>query len=318
MRRQVALVAWLWPVLAYANPGNEKAAGAEKASDSAPAPQSAPAKPLTPRETLALARDLFRAKNFRDAAEKLGAILFPTEQLALPSDLAEARLLLGVCFVETGRPGEAKDEFRKLLLLEPDKTLDQQSFSKNAIRVFDETKSEVEDEKRKIADRQRIDAIRKAQEDYIKSLRPIEIHSLVENFAPFGGAQFLEHRTGWGVAFFTSQTLTMGVSLGTWLFLVGKYGLQANNVPAQDVTSVRSLQTLEIASGVAFFALYGLGVADSFSHYHARVQLQGDESLLPPEMRVPAKRKKTSLRERIHVFPMATAHGAGIAIGWEN
>jgi hypothetical protein len=280
------------------------------------APVPSPA--ISPSGKLGEARDLFRSKDYDHAAEKLSALLYPTEQLAMTGELVEAHLLLGVCFVETGRPGEAKDEFKQVLRLEPSKTLDPLQFSTNARRIFDETKSEVDDERRRLEIERQKEEDRLRVENYLKSLRPIEIHGIGENFAPFGGAQFLEHRTVAGIAFFSGETLTFGVSAGIWLYLAGKYGLQSTTVPAQDVPDVQRLEQIEIGAGALFLGLYAAGIVDSYLHFKPRVEISSDPSLLPPELRPKPVPKKTSLRDRLHIFPMPTRGGAGIGIGWEN
>src|SRR6476660_2922996 len=85
-------------------------------------PQRTPT--TSPADRLKEARDFFAAKDYDHAIEKLSALLYPSEQLALPADLVEAHLMLGASFAETGRAGEAKDEFKQVLRLEPNKTLD--------------------------------------------------------------------------------------------------------------------------------------------------------------------------------------------------
>jgi hypothetical protein len=55
------------------------------------------------------------------------------------------------------------------------------------------------------------------------------------------------------------------------------------------------------------------------------VQVEGDDSLLPPLAEPPDAKKprpKTSrgdrLRDRLHLAPMLTPHGGGIGLTWEN
>ena len=270
----------------------------------------------SPSEDLDLAREAYGKKDYTQVMKSLTYLLYPKEQLAIPGELVEAHLLLGVAYFETGRPGEAKEEFKQVLRLEPGKTLDAALFSTGAIRLFDETKAELDDQRRKLEEQRRIEQLQKAQEDYLKSLRPIEVHPYWENFVPLGGAQFLQHRGRWGTFFFSTQFATLGTSVGIWLYLAGKYGIVSSNVPREDVTTVRDLQTLEIGSGVAFIVLYGWSLYDSIHHYQPQLQIKGDDSLLPPELR--KKPKPLSLRDRIHVVPLVTPNGAGLGIGWEN
>ena len=89
-----------------------------------------------------------------------------------------------------------------------------------------------------------------------------------------------------------------------------------------DGPGVRQLQQTEIGVGVAFFAIYAWGVVDSLLHYKPRVQIEGDDSLLPLPSDVPDARKprpgKTSLLDHVHLAPIATPGGAGIGLTWEN
>ncbi|HEY1555085.1 MAG TPA: hypothetical protein VGF94_09655 [Kofleriaceae bacterium] len=270
----------------------------------------------SPQEQLAQARDYFRAKDYEHVVEKLTPLLMPHEQLALPGDLVEAYLLLGVAYVETGRAGDAKDEFKQVLRLEPGKTLDTLVFSQSAVRVFDETKSEVEDEQRKLDAQRELDKIKHAQEDYLNSLHVVERHPYYVNFVPFGAGQFQDHRTGKGIAFAAGEAMTFSASAGIWLYLAGKYGIESKDVPVGDVPTVQRLEQIEIGTGIAFIALYGYGVVDSLIYYKPRAEIQGDKSLLPPSLQTPTK--KQSLLDRVHIFPTASAHGAGIGIGWVN
>ena len=100
------------------------------------------------------------------------------------------------------------------------------------------------------------------------------------------------------------------------------YGFQSNAVKPPDASRVRRLQQVEIGTGIAFFAFYAWGVYDAIRHHKSRQQVQGDDSLIPPELLDPTKAKKppprTSVRDRLQIGPMVTPGGVGIGIGWEN
>jgi hypothetical protein len=63
-------------------------------------------------------------------------------------------------------------------------------------------------------------------------------------------------------------------------------------------------------------------VVDSLLHYKPRVQIEGDDSLLPLPPDVPDVRRprpaKTSFLDRLHLAPIAAPGGAGIGLIWEN
>jgi hypothetical protein len=274
----------------------------------------------SPAQDLERARQAFREHDY-DSARKLATfLLYPDEKLALPADLVEAHVILGASDFETGHRAEAKVEFEKALQMQPDKALTDLLFSEGAIRLFDETKLDIQaraerdTQLRKLADER--ERIRK----YKESLVFVERRSFGVNFVPFGAGQFQNKQPVRGVLFAAGQGITGGVSVGIFLYLAGKYGIQAD-VPPADSQGVRQLEQIEIGTGVAFFALYALGVVDALRNYKPRVQIEGDDSLLPlpdaPDVKKP-KPARTSILDRLHVAPMIAPHSAGIGLTWEN
>jgi hypothetical protein len=277
----------------------------------------------SPAQDLEQARQAFRQHDY-DSARKLATfLLYPDEKLALPADLVEAHVILGASNFETGHRLEAKTEFEKALQIQPDKSLTDLLFTEGTIRLFDEAKADIEaraerdTQLRKLADER--ERIRK----YKESLVVVERHSFGINFAPFGAGQFQNKQPVRGVLFAAGEGVTGGISVGIFLYLSSKYGLIAQ-VPVVDGPGVRQLQQVEIASGVAFFAIYAWGVVDALLHYKPRVQIEGDDTLLPPLRDLPpdaAKKpppKKTSMLDRLHVRPMIAPDGAGVGLTWEN
>jgi tetratricopeptide (TPR) repeat protein len=277
----------------------------------------------SPAQDLDRARQSFRQHDY-DAAMKLATfLLYPDEKLALPGDLVEAHVILGASNFETGHRAEAKTEFEKALQIQPDKSLTDLLFSEGAIRLFDETKADIEAraerdaQLRKLADER--DRIRR----YKESLVIVERRSFGVNFVPFGAGQFQNKQRVRGVLFAAGEGATGGISVGVFLYLASKYGLDAK-VPVLDGPGVRRLQQVEIGTGIAFFALYAWGVVDSLLHYKPRVQIEGDDTLLPslrdlpPDTRNKPAPKKTSVLDRLHVTPMITPDGAGLGLTWEN
>ena len=272
----------------------------------------------SPTDDLASAQTSFRAKDYDSAIKTLKNLLYPHEQLAMPGDIADARVLLGVCDYETGRPDDAKAEFEKALQIDPSKRLDTLLFSTGAVHLFDETRQDVEQRKAREAEIRKLQEKTAAAQKYLESLRVLEVHPYYVNFVPFGAGQFQNHDRTKGILFAAGEGLTLSGSFGIWLYLVGKYGINCPHcVATQDADSVRSYQQLEIGLGIAFIGIYFAGAIDSVIHYQPHAEVKGDESLLPPELRSKPK-KKTSLLEKIHIAPMATQNGFGIGVGWEN
>jgi tetratricopeptide (TPR) repeat protein len=274
----------------------------------------------SPAQDLEHARQAFRQHDYDSARKLTTFLLYPDEKLALPVDLVEAHVILGASNFETGHRLEAKTEFEKALQLQPDKTLTDLLFSEGAIRLFDETKADIEARAERDTQLRKLAEERERIRKYKESLVVVERHSFGINFAPFGAGQFQNKQPVRGVLFAAGQGLAGGASVTIFLYLAGKYGLNAK-VPFADGSRVRQLQQIEIASGIGFFALYTWGVVDALLHYKPRVQIEGDDSLLPPLRGEPppaARPAKTSFKDRLHLGPIVTPSGAGIGLSWEN
>ena len=278
----------------------------------------------SPAQDLERARQAFRQHDY-DSAMKLSTfLLYPDEKLALPADLVEAHVILGASDFETGHRAEAKTEFERALQIQPDKSLTDLLFSEGAIRLFDETKADIEARAERDAQLRKLADERERIRRYKESLVVVEKRSFVVNFAPFGAGQFQNKQPVRGLLFAGGEAIAGGVSVGAFLYLAGKYGLNAT-VPRADGPSVRQMQQIEIGAGIAFFAIYGWGVVDALLHYKPSVQIEGDDSLLP-QLRDPADPKKppqkpptkTSLLDRMHLRPMISPDTAGVGLSWEN
>jgi hypothetical protein len=275
----------------------------------------------SPTQDLERARQAFREHDY-DSARKLATfLLYPDEKLGLPVDLVEAHVILGASDFETDHRAEAKREFEKALQIQPEKVLTDMLFSEGAIRLFDETKADIEARTRRDVELRKIADERERIRKYRESLVVVERRSFGVNFVPFGAGQFQNKQPTRGILFAAGQGLTGGISAGVFLYLAGKYGFNAT-VPVADVPGALRLQQIEVGTGVAFFAIYAWGVVDALLHYKPRVQIEGDDSLLPALPEAPDARKprpgKTSILDRVHLAPIAAPGGAGIGLTWEN
>ena len=72
-----------------------------------------------PLDELVEARNAFRDGDFSGAIPMLSKLLYPQARLAEREELAEAHLLLGVAYFETGDSAAAQVEFEQALLLGP-------------------------------------------------------------------------------------------------------------------------------------------------------------------------------------------------------
>ena len=272
-------------------------------------------------------RDSFKRGDWQSAIEVVNLLLYPELQLARKEQVVEAHILLGAAYYETGDRERAREEFQRALEIEPEQSIGSRLYSEGAIRLFEETKTDLriakerEDEKRRIAERlEQIEA-------YKKSLIVYETHPYYVNFVPFGAGQFQNRQRGKGIMFAVTQGVTGGISAGIFLYLASKYGLVSSSVPIDEGRTVRNLQGLEIVTGAAFLGFYAWSVLDALAHYKPRQRVEGEDSLLPPELRdpgapgapkKPAPPKKTSLRDRVHVHPvLVPSGGAGLGLSLE-
>jgi hypothetical protein len=282
----------------------------------------------TPVQDLASAREAFRAGQFIKARQMFNDLLYPNPQLASADDLAEAYVDLGVCRLETGDDAGAKREFEKSLSLDPNHQLDPLVITnKAAIRLFDDTKAEIKSRAERAAQN---DALRAERERYQKlkeSLVVVEPHPYYLNFIPFGAGQFQNSSRIKGILFAAGEGLTFSASVGTWFYLVNKYGVNCPHcVATGDAGTVLQLQQLEIGAGLVFAGLYLWGVVDALYFHKPQTVTKADDSLIrdlergasPTGDKPKTKPKKTTVLDRIHLTPMATPDGVGLGLGWEN
>jgi hypothetical protein len=238
----------------------------------------------TPSEDLERARQSFRAGDFQTALPLLSFLLYPTPRLARSDDLLEAHVLLGACGFETGDRTIARREFEQALYLSVDSSLDPQLFSADAIRFFEDTKTALEERTRRNAEKRALAEERERLLRYRESLIVYEVRPFYVNFVPFGAGQFQNGDRTKGLLFSTAQALTFAASAGIWVYLTSQYGYNGR-VPTEDAENVRLMQQLEIGAGIAFWSIYSWSVVDSLLHYKPRAQVQGDDNLLPEELR---------------------------------
>jgi hypothetical protein len=277
-------------------------------------------KSLTPAEKLAHARQLFKEKQWQNASFVLNELLYPTPQVSRREDVIEVHMLLGTCHSKLNDRNKATREYELALDLDLERGMPE-FYPEEAIRLFEETKARLKEKRAAEATRRELEEREKRIKDYVDSIGVYESRSWSQNLVPFGFPQSQNgHRTkAWIVG--SGQTAALAVSLGSFLYLAGKYGLQAK-VPLDDGPRVRRIQQLEIGSGIVFFAFYAYSVIDGFVHYQPRRRIEGYDAIKdllkenPPPPK--AKPKKTSLRERLRFGPMLTPNSVGIGVGWEN
>lgn len=233
-----------------------------------------------------------------------------------------------MCRFAGGDVDSARSEFEKALQLDPNRQLDPLMITdKGAIRLFDDTKTEIKVRAEREAARKQHAKDVELRAQLLKSIVIVEPHPFWLNFAPFGAGQFQNHDTWKFIALASGEAVTAGTSIIIWGYLVDTYGINNHHlhVDAAEARTINTLQGVEIVTGAAFLALYGAGVVDAILHYQRESRRQAEESDLPAELRSldkptkpAAPAKPTSLLDRIHLTPMITPTGAGIGLAWEQ
>jgi hypothetical protein len=99
-----------------------------------------------------------------------------------------------------------------------------------------------------------------------------ETRPYYKNFIPFGVGQFQNEETGKGTFFLVSQVATGAVSVATFAYL--QFHLSDRGyVQAEDASTARSLQLVQLGSAVAFYGLVGWGIVDALVHHRPRVHV---------------------------------------------
>ena len=260
-------------------------------------------------------------RDWASASMVLFPLLYPTIQLGTQDEVVEGFTLLGASYFEVGNRVQAQVQFERALQIDPDREITTNAFSEGAVRLFDETKAEMQRKAAADAERRKLADKLAALEEYRKHLVKVEVHPYLRNFVPFGAGQFQNQDRTKGLLLATGEGLTFAASVGSWLYLVNKYGINCPHcVAANDRNTVLNLQQLEIGAGVAFFLFYAVGVYDAMRHYKSEERVKDDGSALPDlhDLEKPSTKKKTSLLDHLHVAPMITPQGVGVGIGWEN
>jgi hypothetical protein len=269
------------------------------------------------------ARDAFRNGKYAVAREKYNDLLYPPPpRLASRDEIVEAYVNLGVCRVDGGDVDGAKREFEKALGLDPNRQLDPLLVTnKQAIQLFDDTKIDLRNREHDREQKEQLAKLYAARDALLKNTVVYEPHPFYLNFFPPIGQ--IQNDDNWKAALIgTGEVLTLATSAGIWGYLVDKYGLNNShlNVDRQTAQDIRTLQEIEVGSGIAFLGIYAFGVYDAIRNYHPQVKRKLDEKMLPPELRDLDKPKTKPVPKKTswHLTPILTPNGAGVGVGWEN
>lgn len=261
-------------------------------------------------DEFAEAREVFRGGAYEDAIPLLSSLLYPHSRLTRQEDVAEAHLLLGVSYYETGQVAPAEREFEEALFVDPDLTVDG-IFSEDVSEFFSRTKASLEQQREEEARMRQIAEERDAYRQALENMYVVERRNYFVNFVPFGAGQFQNGDTEKGVAFAVSQGLLGGTSMA--MFALQE--LQYNPYSPDEVDTINRIRLVQLTTGGLSLAVMAWGIIDALANYEPTIERRPDESLMPDDYPDfdPDLGSSSSFRLR----PAVTAEGGGLSASWE-
>ncbi len=276
------------------------------------------------------ARAVFRSGRYKDAIPKLTGLLYPQSRLSESGELAEAHLLLGVAYFETGDRLAADREIEAALALDPTLEISTATFSRGAVRFFEERRGELDRKGREESARLERSRRQQLKKRIVESAFVLEKRNYLINFVPFGAGQFQNGERNKAIFFAVTEGALGTVSLSLFAYQLLRYS--DGRVPVDEVDATRNLQIAQITSGALFFGFMAWGIIDSLAHYEHTVRRELDPATLDlideyldetlpgtrgrpdrPARPEPRRSPSSSLR----VFPTLAPDGAGLGMSWE-
>lgn len=267
-------------------------APAPKAAPRAATPASAAPAPAPVEkvdDTLRRAVNEYAYGNYTATIEQMRGLLYPM-RLNSDAQVIEARKFLGLSYYLTNSQEAMKEEFAKLLYLEPDYQLDPFSVPPPIIEAFEEVRTSMQTQ---------LDVIRLRRkeitnpEPVIRRLNPPQQTSAKSDLVsvlPFGAGQFQNGDDSLGTFFAVSEAVLLAVNIGA--FIGATYGVGDNY--SSDRSGLVTALTVTQYSALSLFAItWGVGAYQARMHMSPRMntdvtQPGGTAFLRDPGMRLPA------------------------------
>lgn len=294
---------------------------------------------VVPEREVEIARALYDAGKYAEALQRA------TDALGLANFTDGQRLklheLAGLSAFNLGDTRAAQASFLNLLKLNPDFILDPFAVPPPAIKLFDQVRKEnaselsmvrqqialrLEQQKREQAERERLakeqeERRRRAEEAATEiTLRTVEKRSMLVNFIPFGAGQFQQERVGWGVAFAVSEGVMAILSIVSYFAIESLFedvpivltdrvvpvSFTVRQIPQARVVERNVWSGIKYGTGIAFYALWGAGIAEAFAHHQDEVATERKVPIGPPAPKGPTA--------RLRLFPTSGGLGAGVSV----
>lgn len=200
-------------------------------------------------------------------------------------DLIEAWRILGLSHFYLGHSEDARASFVRLLMIEPDYTLDPVLVPPVAVLLLEQIKkdneamlSPIREIRRKAAEQRRAEEEarrrllereerrRRERDSGPAVMQRVERHAFLTNFLPFGAAQLEQGRGRVGAIIAVAQGLTLASSVLSYS-QVQEYVGSDGKVDRADIDSARTWRTVNWISFGAAASVYLAGVLDAVLHF---------------------------------------------------
>lgn len=225
---------------------------------------------VAPSAALVQSRLQYQRHEYKEAEETLKQIV---DQLPTEEGVVEAHRLLALSYFFQKKVPEARQEVIAILALKPDFKLDPALEQPVAVSFFENIRKEQEERLREIklrqveeAEQARKDDERRRAAEHARAQRVfvekrVEKHSRLIALLPFGIGQVQNGERGKAALFGTTEAVFGALSLASWIAVQEKFP-NAKFDPA-DKGLAETLLGLQLASGVAFWAMVVAGIIDA-------------------------------------------------------
>jgi hypothetical protein len=250
-------------------------------SDAGSATAKTPIVKITSDEVLVKAKAESLQGNHNRVIELLRPLLYPTSVFSTERKEIIALRLLGLSFWFKGDTVNSQTTFTVLLTKRPNFILDPVVVPLGAIEFFSKMKKKLKErleeikkikkledvkhkKERELARKKRIEDLKKNAPILVKNRVIIPSYRAYSLF-PMGIGQFQNGEKSKGWVIMGAQILTGMISISAYSYLIYKY--PSGYVPKDEISSAEQLQYLQVGSGVAFFAIWLVGVVDALYNF---------------------------------------------------
>lgn len=307
---------------------------------------AAAAQGVVPERELEIVKQNFNVGNYKEALARATSAMEASNFNEFQR--SELHKYAGLSAFNLGDLPGAEKHFLAVLQINPDTVLDPFAFPPAAIRVFEDVKKKnasvlnlvrqqialrEEQARREAAEREKAKALAEEQRRRLEeaskqvTVTTVEKRSLLVNFIPFGAGQFQQGRTGLGSIFASTEAALGLTSLIAYLVIdrlfetktytwddtvyPPNFTVTIHRIPEALKNSADNWKIAKTASGIGFYSLWAIGVAEALWHHKAEVvttqtkrldELGGIPSAAKPEA------------PQLFLFPTAGGVGAGLSL----